>query len=166
MLLHEQGNPSKRDLTSRTRPARPWQEDGFTLVELLVVIVILGILSAVVVFAVRGAGDKGEANARATDGRIIRTAQEAFCARFGQYGTEKQLAGIDEPAPGVQPTKFLSEESKYNDIRAAGVDESKPCNGTGYVIEPVNAGPATTGPATTGPATTGPSSLRQEDRSR
>jgi len=32
---------------------------GYTLIELLIVIVILGILSAVVVFAVRGAGDKG-----------------------------------------------------------------------------------------------------------
>lgn len=35
-------------------------ENGLTLIELLVVIIILGILSAVVVFAVRGTGDKGQ----------------------------------------------------------------------------------------------------------
>ena len=35
-------------------------EAGFTLVELLVVIVILGILAAIVVFAVGGINDKGE----------------------------------------------------------------------------------------------------------
>ena len=34
------------------------KKSGFTLIELLVVIIILGILSSVVVFAVRGTGDR------------------------------------------------------------------------------------------------------------
>ncbi|MEJ7765954.1 MAG: type II secretion system protein, partial [Acidimicrobiales bacterium] len=55
---------------SRRPPIRRGQA-GFTLVELLVVIVILGILSAVVVFAVRGSGDKGKEAAVATDARTI-----------------------------------------------------------------------------------------------
>ena len=36
---------------------------GFTLVELLIVIVILGILATVTVFAVRGITDQGKASA-------------------------------------------------------------------------------------------------------
>lgn len=42
-------------------------QGGFTLIELLVVIIILGVLSSVVVFAVGGIGDKGQAAAYATD---------------------------------------------------------------------------------------------------
>ena len=41
-------------------------QGGFTLVELLVVIAILGILAAIVVFAVAGVGDKGQAAADKT----------------------------------------------------------------------------------------------------
>ena len=38
------------------------QDKGFTLVELLIVIVILGILATVTVFAVRGITDSGQKN--------------------------------------------------------------------------------------------------------
>ena len=39
------------------------KDKGFTLVELLIVIVILGILATIVVFAVRGITDKGQKSA-------------------------------------------------------------------------------------------------------
>jgi general secretion pathway protein G len=51
---------------------------GFTLVELLIVIVILGILATVTVFAVRGITDKAQTNSCATEKRAIETAFEAF----------------------------------------------------------------------------------------
>lgn len=51
-------------------------EAGFTLVELLVVIVILGILAAVVVFSVRGITDNGRAAACNSDLRMLITAEE------------------------------------------------------------------------------------------
>ncbi|MBX3313994.1 MAG: prepilin-type N-terminal cleavage/methylation domain-containing protein [Actinobacteria bacterium] len=58
---------------------------GFTLIELLVVIVILGILAAVVVFAVSGINDRGQESACVTEARTVRTAQEAYYAENGTY---------------------------------------------------------------------------------
>ena len=54
------------------------QDKGFTLVELLIVIVILGILATVTVFAVRGITDKGEGRTAVTsDGATLQTAIES-----------------------------------------------------------------------------------------
>ena len=60
---------------------------GFTLIELLVVIVILGILAAVVVFAVSGIKDRGQDSACKTDSRTMRTAAEAYIAQQGNPTT-------------------------------------------------------------------------------
>jgi prepilin-type N-terminal cleavage/methylation domain-containing protein len=57
------------------------QDKGFTLVELLIVIVILGILATVTVFAVRGITDKGQENACAVEARTLDTAIEAYYAQ-------------------------------------------------------------------------------------
>ena len=67
-------------------------QGGFTLIELLVVIVILGILAGVVVFSVSGVTDKGESAAFQTDARTLRTAQEAYFAKFGEYADVQTLA--------------------------------------------------------------------------
>jgi prepilin-type N-terminal cleavage/methylation domain-containing protein len=63
-------------------PDRP-RDRGFTLVELLIVIVILGVLSAVTVFAVRGVTDRGEVSACAADKNTIQVAVEAYHAQNG-----------------------------------------------------------------------------------
>jgi prepilin-type N-terminal cleavage/methylation domain-containing protein len=55
-------------------------EGGFTLIELLIVIVILGVLSAVVVFAVGGISSKGNQAACNSDTKSVETAQEAYYA--------------------------------------------------------------------------------------
>ncbi len=64
---------------------------GFTLVELLVVIVILGTLSGVVVFAVGKLTSTSGATACAADARVITEAEEAYAAQHGQYATEAAL---------------------------------------------------------------------------
>src|SRR6476620_12579960 len=62
-------------------------QKGFTLVELLVVIVILGILAAVVVFAVGGSTDKAQTSACKAEKSAVETAVEAYRASVGTYPT-------------------------------------------------------------------------------
>ncbi len=60
------------------------QDKGFTLVELLIVIVILGILATVTVFAVSGITDRGQQNACAVEKRALETATEAYFVENNQ----------------------------------------------------------------------------------
>ncbi|MCU1357943.1 MAG: ral secretion pathway protein [Acidimicrobiales bacterium] len=66
---------SQEDWNEKTVGAK-----GFTLIELLVVIVILGILAAVVVFAVSGIADKGQKSACQAEASTVRSAAEAYAA--------------------------------------------------------------------------------------
>ena len=66
------------------------QDKGFTLVELLIVIVILGILATVTVFAVTGITNKGKTSACQADAKTLQTAEEAYSANVGSYTGSQQ----------------------------------------------------------------------------
>ncbi len=68
-------------------------DKGFTLVELLIVIVILGILTGIVVFAVGGFQDRGQSAACKSDKKTVEVAVEAYRAKTGLYP-----AGADSDA--------------------------------------------------------------------
>lgn len=67
------------------------KDEGFTLIELLIVIVILGILSTIVVFAVRGVTQDSQQNACQATQKTYQVALEAF------------YAGGETPAAGAHP---------------------------------------------------------------
>ncbi len=85
-------------------------EGGFTLIELLIVIVILGILAAVVVFAVSGITDRGQDSACAADKNTLEVAQEASFAQDNTYRAEAAL----------QTDGFIREQSTLYDTDATG----------------------------------------------
>jgi general secretion pathway protein G len=69
----------------RQRRDERGEESGFTLIELLIVVVILGILAAIVVFAVQNfTGTSAQASCK-TDYRSVETAAEAYKANTGAY---------------------------------------------------------------------------------
>jgi prepilin-type N-terminal cleavage/methylation domain-containing protein len=63
------------------------EEGGFTLIELLIVIVILGILAAIVVFAVQNLTGQSSKAACQSQYKTLETAQEAYKAQIGSYAT-------------------------------------------------------------------------------
>ena len=61
------------------------QEHGFTLTELLITVVILGVLAGIVVFAVSSFTDDGKQVACEADRRNVEIAAEAYRAHNGTY---------------------------------------------------------------------------------
>ena len=77
------------------------EESGFTLIELMIVIVILGVLAGIVIFAVGGITDNGNVAACKSDVKTISVAVEAYKAKHGGY------PGDLEPTLTQDPDKFL-----------------------------------------------------------
>jgi prepilin-type N-terminal cleavage/methylation domain-containing protein len=73
-------------MQQRIREARE-EQSGFTLIELLIVIVILGVLAGIVVFAVSAFNGDGKAAACKADYKNVEIASEAFYAKRGQSAT-------------------------------------------------------------------------------
>ena len=108
-------------MLQRLKKRRIADEGGFTLIELLVVIIILGILAAVVVFAVGGIGDKGQSASCKIDQRTLRTAEEAYSAQptaNGGGGGKYVSQGTTDAATDLVPN-FLSEPPKYHTVVAS-----------------------------------------------
>jgi prepilin-type N-terminal cleavage/methylation domain-containing protein len=84
---------------SRSQSHDEKAEGGFTLIELLIVIVVMGILAAVVIFALGSVSGKSAKSACVTDAKTVETAALAF-----------QTAN-----PGVNVTQTNLLSSSFND---------------------------------------------------
>ena len=112
----------------KTRLDAVRKDDGFTLIELLIVIVILGILAGIVVFAVGGITDRGKKSACKADVATVQTAAEAFYVKNGSYP-----AAISDMVPlflRSAPTATVATEGYVVSMTATGgtVTAAPSCN--------------------------------------
>jgi prepilin-type N-terminal cleavage/methylation domain-containing protein len=101
------------------------RDKGFTLVELLIVIVILGILATVTVFAVRGITDKGTTSACAADKKTMEVAVESYFAQNG--GATIPLTGGSASATLVAAGLLRSASAKYTANADGTLNAVAPC---------------------------------------
>ena len=76
------------------------EESGFTLIELMIVIVILGVLAGIVIFAVGGITDNGNVAACKSDVKTVSVAVEAYKAKNGSFPPDLE--------PTLTPTRTSS----------------------------------------------------------
>ncbi len=81
---------------------------GFTIVELLIVIVVIGILAALVVTTFTGIQQKARNTERQTDVKAIHGQIEAYYAQNGKYPT---LANLNDATFRTANMKGLDEEA-------------------------------------------------------
>lgn len=99
-------------------------EEGFTLIELLIVIVVLGILAAVVIFALGGITGKSAIAACQADGATVSTALSAFNAQNPGLSGSVNSASLTSTATtwgGPYIQSWPSNGTHYVYTMAAGV---------------------------------------------
>ena len=84
------------------------RQHGFTIVELLIVIVVIGILAAITIVAFNGVQDRGKATAKVSDIKALQKIVELYYAQNGTYPNTNnswrfQRAVGNDFIPGVVP---------------------------------------------------------------
>ena len=94
------------------KPRRKAQE-GFTLIEIMVVIAIIGLLATLVVQSLRGATDKAKRTKAMADIAELKTALDRYYIDNGSYPTTDQglTALVTASGQGAQATNY--EEGGY-----------------------------------------------------
>jgi prepilin-type N-terminal cleavage/methylation domain-containing protein len=98
---------------------------GFTIVELLIVIVVIGILAALVIVTYNGIQQKARDTERKTDVNAIHGQVEAYYAQNGKYPT---LANVNDATfrsnnmKGLDPAALQDPKGTSQAVCASGAD--------------------------------------------
>jgi general secretion pathway protein G len=90
--------------------SRRYNQDGFTLIEIMVVILILGLLATIVVQSLRGAADKAKRVKAQADLAEYKTALDRYYLDNGTYPSTDQglTALVTPPSSGRIPANYES----------------------------------------------------------
>lgn len=121
------------------------RQEGFTIVELLIVIVVIGILAALVITTFTGIQQRARNTERETDIKAMHGQVEAYYAENGYYPT---LAVLIAPMPGLDAEALMAPGAGAAQVNAAAATtlkyqyapEPSTCNNTtenctGYTLE-------------------------------
>src|ERR1700693_2511382 len=88
--------------------SRRYNQDGFTLIEIMVVILILGLLATIVVQSLKGATDKAKRTKAEADISEIKPALDHSYLDNGYYPTSDQglPSLVSHPSGGRQPANY------------------------------------------------------------
>lgn len=97
------------------------KQKGFTIVELLIVIVVIGILATLVIVTFAGIQKKGRDSQRQTDINAIASHAESFYAQYGYYPTHEDLTTasfLSTYMKGLDPQALVDPKGAAQEIIA------------------------------------------------
>jgi type II secretion system protein G len=123
------------------------KQSGFTIVELLIVIVVIGILAALVITTFTGIQQKARDTERQTDIKAIYGQVEAYYAQNGKYPT---LANVNDATWRTTNMKGLDGEALKDPKGTAQTLVAAPANNSyAYAVTPAGCDNGTGGDCTT-----------------
>ena len=110
------------------------RQEGFTIVELLIVIVVIGILAALVITTFTGIQQRARNTERETDIKAIHGQVEAYFAQFGVYPTLAHLN--DDTWRPANSMGGLDEEALHAPNQTSDVAATASASQYGYALLP------------------------------